>query len=187
MIRHLIGHSPKNTKSIHSISIDLFCNFIPTKLLNCSHHLILNQLTEYINTTIDYHIQLTNNMYIDVPPMYGIVVIETVIYSMVMFWMGIQTGFARRKYGVKYPAAYENKEDSVFNRYQRAHQNAVENATAFYISLLIAGLHEPIGSAIAGAIYIFGRVIYNVKYYTNPNSRRQGMFYGTFLTQFDTT
>lgn len=114
--------------------------------------------------------------------MYGIAVIETVIYTLVMTWMGFQTGYARRKYGVKYPTAYENKEDSIFNRYQRAHQNAVENATGFYVSLLIAALHQPIGAAIAGAIYIFGRVVYNLGYYKNPLTRRRGMFYCTFLS-----
>lgn len=120
-------------------------------------------------------------MMIDIPPMFGLVIIETVIYSLVMFWMGIQTLIARRKYGVKFPAAYENKEDSVFNRYQRAHQNAVENVTAFYVSLLIAALDKPIGAAIAGAIYIVGRVVYNLGYYKTPSMRQLGEFFSTFI------
>ncbi len=81
---------------------------------------------------------------IRVMPLFGIAVVETVVYGLLCFWIGVKTGAARKKFGVKLPAAYENKEDSVFNRYQRAHMNAVENATSFYASLLLAAFHRPL-------------------------------------------
>lgn len=120
-------------------------------------------------------------MQITVSPWFGVAVLETVLYSFVLQWMAIKTGMARRKYGVKYPAAYENKDDSVFNRYQRAHQNAVEQATSFYAALLLAALHQPLPAVVAGLVYIVGRIIYCVNYYVNVNSRRNGMFFSTFI------
>lgn len=118
-------------------------------------------------------------MNISVDPLFGLAVLETVLYAFVLQWMAFKVGMARKKYGVKYPTAYENKEDSIFNRYQRAHLNAVESATQFYASLLLAALHQPLFAAIAGLIYIVGRVVYCVKYYENVGSRRMGMFFSS--------
>lgn len=118
---------------------------------------------------------------ITVPPMFGLAVIETVLYSFVCTWMGVKVGMARKKFGVKLPAAYENKEDSVFNRYQRAHMNAVENAAPFYVSLLLAALYMPLPSVIAGAFYILGRYIYAAGYHKSIEARRRGQpFYSKF-------
>ncbi len=42
---------------------------------------------------------------ITVTPLFGIAVVETVVYSLLCFWMGMKTGGARKKFGVKLPAA----------------------------------------------------------------------------------
>lgn len=89
-------------------------------------------------------------MELTIEPLFGAAILEVVLYGLVMTWMGIQTGMARRKYGVPPPAAYENKPDSVFNRYQRAHMNAVESAPMFYVTLLVAALYQPLQAVIAG-------------------------------------
>ncbi len=121
-------------------------------------------------------------MKVEISSLYGMAVIETVVYSLVMTWMGIEVSRARRKYKVKYPTAYENKENSVFNRYQRAHQNAVENASSFYVALLIAAVHKPVGAAIGGAVYIVGRIVYSIGYYNQASQRIWGEFHGTSCT-----
>ena len=62
-----------------------------------------------------------------------------------------------------------------FNCYQRAHQNTLE-FTPFYLALVIlGGLRHPSFAAGAGGIYLVGRIIYSLGYYTgNPKSRIPG-------------
>lgn len=84
---------------------------------------------------------------------------------------------ARKKYGVKLPAAYENKENSDFNRYQRVHANAIEGSGLFFTTLLLSALATPLFSAIAGAVFIIGRYFYAVGYYQSTESRRKGAVY----------
>lgn len=120
-------------------------------------------------------------MEITLPREYGLAVIDVVIYSFLLLWMGRQVSTARKKYGVPLPAAYENKEDSVFNRYQRAHQNAVEGASYFFVTLLLSAIATPILSAVAGLVFIVGRYLFCKGYYQSPAGRHKGMFYSTFL------
>lgn len=119
-------------------------------------------------------------MDITLPREYGLAVIEVVIYSLLLLWMGEQVSKARKKYGVRLPAAYENKEDSVFNRYQRAHQNSVEGASYFFVTLLVSAIATPILSAIAGLVFIVGRYLYCNGYYQSTAGRSKGFFYCTF-------
>lgn len=110
------------------------------------------------------------------PKWYGLAIIDMVLYCMTMMWMGFQVVWARKKFEVKLPAAYENKEDSVFNRYQRAHYNAIESAPIFLSTLLIGALTSPISCSIAGIVYIFFRIRYCLGYYKAVSSRFDGRF-----------
>ena len=66
----------------------------------------------------------------------------------------------------------DNWSADIFNCYQRAHQNTLEFVPYFYPTLLTAGLRHPVGAAIAGAIFVLGRVIYALGYYSGDPQKR---------------
>ncbi|CAH2222414.1 microsomal glutathione S-transferase 3-like [Pelobates cultripes] len=104
-------------------------------------------------------------------------VILTFIYSYVMLmYLGINVGKARKKYGVKYPQMYSDKEN-VFNCIQRAHQNTLEAYPAWLIFQLIAGLAYPLSASVLGAIWVTSRFSYAWGYYTgDPQKRMKGAY-----------
>ncbi|KAK9846254.1 hypothetical protein WJX81_000105 [Elliptochloris bilobata] len=129
------------------------------------------------------------------PPAFGYVLI--VLFASVFvhhFFMSFAVGAARKKYNVKYPAMYADKgtpNADKFNCVQRAHQNSLENFPQFLILLITAGLRFPVTAAIAGVVYIAGRITYFMGYSTgDPDKRLRGMFmyfgmltlYGAVLT-----
>jgi len=129
------------------------------------------------------------------PPAFGYVLI--VIFAAVLvhhFYMAFGVVGARKKYNVKYPALYAEKgtpNADKFNCVQRAHQNSLENLPQFLVLLLTAGLRFPVTAAVAGAIYLAGRVAYFAGYSTgDPEKRLRGTFmyiglltlYGAVLT-----
>ncbi|CAI5514045.1 unnamed protein product [Closterium sp. Naga37s-1] len=70
---------------------------------------------------------------------------------------------------------YEDKEGSLFNCYQRAHQNTLESHPAFP-----PHRSAPLCAPGCGMVWAIGRVFYSLGYYTgNPRNRVQGMW-GTF-------
>eukprot|EP01024_Parvocaulis_polyphysoides_P011512 TRINITY_DN14039_c0_g1_i1.p1 TRINITY_DN14039_c0_g1~~TRINITY_DN14039_c0_g1_i1.p1 ORF type:complete len:151 (+),score=7.86 TRINITY_DN14039_c0_g1_i1:74-526(+) len=98
-------------------------------------------------------------------------------------WMGLQVGKARKKYGVKYPNMYASKETckgteediKAFNCVQRGHQNSLEALPTFYTMLILSGVKYPIFSAICGAVYVVGRILYFQGYSTgDPSGRYRG-------------
>ncbi|CDF37976.1 microsomal glutathione S-transferase [Chondrus crispus] len=121
-------------------------------------------------------------MEVTLPPLYGLAVLEVVLYAMLLGWMGSRVMHARKKYGVPLPAAYENKPDSVFNRYQRAHQNSIEGAATFYITLLVSAIATPVLSAVAGLAFIVGRYLYCTGYYNSLDGRKRGFMWGKYST-----
>eukprot|EP00200_Dunaliella_tertiolecta_P005493 CAMPEP_0202342658 /NCGR_PEP_ID=MMETSP1126-20121109/3133_1 /ASSEMBLY_ACC=CAM_ASM_000457 /TAXON_ID=3047 /ORGANISM="Dunaliella tertiolecta, Strain CCMP1320" /LENGTH=147 /DNA_ID=CAMNT_0048933655 /DNA_START=56 /DNA_END=499 /DNA_ORIENTATION=+ len=122
-------------------------------------------------------------MPIEVQPEHGYVL---AMYVASMFvhnaYMPIQVGQARKKYGVKYPAMYATEADTkdekarnTFNCVQRAHQNCLENLPTFLSLLGAAGIKYPVVAASAGAVYLFGKVLYFRGYSTGvPSKRMQG-------------
>ncbi len=60
----------------------------------------------------------------------------------------------------------------IFNCYQRAHQNTLEQLP-FYLSLLFAGgVRHPCVAAGAGAAFLLGRIIYSMGYYSGQPEKR---------------
>lgn len=79
---------------------------------------------------------------------------------------------------MKYPKMYEDAEDSLFNCYQRAHQNTLEGYPAFLALLTIAGLAYPITASAFGMLWVAGRIVYSLGYYTGePAKRNRGAFH----------
>ncbi|KAM8976525.1 glutathione S-transferase 3, mitochondrial-like [Pelodytes ibericus] len=105
-------------------------------------------------------------------------VIFVFVYSQVMLmYLGVNVGKARKKYGVKYPQMYSDKEN-VFNCIQRAHQNTLEVYPPWLIFQLIAGLAFPLSASVLGAIWVTSRFSYASGYYTGDPAKRMKGAYG---------
>uniref|UniRef100_A0A8C5MII0 Glutathione S-transferase 3, mitochondrial n=1 Tax=Leptobrachium leishanense TaxID=445787 RepID=A0A8C5MII0_9ANUR len=104
-------------------------------------------------------------------------VILTFLYSnFVIMYLAINVGKARKKYNVKYPQMYSDKEN-VFNCIQRAHQNTLEVYPGWLIFQLIAGLAYPISASVLGVIWVTSRLSYAWGYYTgDPQKRMKGSY-----------
>merc|ERR1712001_657183 len=105
---------------------------------------------------------------------YGYILLVVFATYMVAFVQGFLVGKARSKYKVELPTMYSDTEQ-MFNCYQRVHQNTLERIPLFLAILLIAGLFNSIIAAVIGAIWVAGRIIYSVGYYSGvPNNRIVG-------------
>lgn len=110
------------------------------------------------------------------PDGYGYVILTFVASIFVLLWKGFKVGSARKKFNVQYPTMYSTTNDQ-FNCVQRAHQNTLESYPYFLVLLFLAGLEMPCLSALAGVVYLAGRVVYALGYYTgDPKNRSRGAF-----------
>jgi glutathione S-transferase len=94
----------------------------------------------------------------------------------VNLWLARNVVVARKQHKIEYPMMYspDNKE---FNCIQRAHQNWLETYPQFLTLLLLGGLQHPKVTAVGGAVYLLGRVVYAYGYYTgDPEKRKRGVF-----------
>jgi len=108
------------------------------------------------------------------PSGFGYVVLTGVASMFMLLWKGVQVGKMRKKLKVDYPTMYSPTND-LFNCYQRAHQNTMENYPQFLAVLLLGGLEMPIFTAIGGVVWILGRISYAKGYYTGePKNRMRG-------------
>ncbi|KAH9572742.1 hypothetical protein CY35_02G167800 [Sphagnum magellanicum] len=100
---------------------------------------------------------------VPIAPEYGYVVLTAVSSAILTQWQSIQM--------------YEDAEVSVFNCYQRAHQNTLESYPAFLSLLIVGGFGYPITASVCGAVWVLGRVVYSLGYYTgDPTNRFKGMW-----------
>ncbi|KAJ8287431.1 hypothetical protein COCON_G00000900 [Conger conger] len=105
------------------------------------------------------------------PPRFGYVIL-TYLYSWIMLtYLGVKVGGARKKYNVKYPTMYSDKEQ-VFNCIQRAHQNTLEVYPQWLVFQTIAALVYPTAAAVLGAIWVTSRFSYAWGYYTGDPAKR---------------
>eukprot|EP00245_Coleochaete_scutata_P009951 TRINITY_DN33_c0_g1_i1.p1 TRINITY_DN33_c0_g1~~TRINITY_DN33_c0_g1_i1.p1 ORF type:complete len:245 (+),score=31.38 TRINITY_DN33_c0_g1_i1:148-882(+) len=111
------------------------------------------------------------------PPAFGFVAIVAGASALLLQWQMIMTVRKRIEIGLKYPKMYEGTEDSVFDCYQRAHMNTLESYPQFLALLLLDGAFYPITASVLGAIWVVGRIVYSLGYYTgNPKNRARGSF-----------
>ena len=81
-------------------------------------------------------------------------------------------GQARQKYGVKAPAISGHDE---FERVFRVQMNTLEQLVCFLPALFPAAIYwSPIFAAIAGVVYLIGRIIYRQSYISDPSTRTLG-------------
>ncbi|XP_067122427.1 glutathione S-transferase 3, mitochondrial-like [Centruroides vittatus] len=112
---------------------------------------------------------------IEVPQEYGYIILIVILSYCVNMWLSFRVGKARKKYGVFYPKMYGDS--VVFNCIQRSHQNYLEFYPFFIVLLLLGGFPYPVLGAIAGFVYLVGRIVYAIGYSTgNPSSRFWGSF-----------
>uniref|UniRef100_A0A3B3S3N7 Glutathione S-transferase 3, mitochondrial n=1 Tax=Paramormyrops kingsleyae TaxID=1676925 RepID=A0A3B3S3N7_9TELE len=103
------------------------------------------------------------------PERFGFVVL-IFVYSLVMLmYLAIKVGAARKKYDIKYPTMYSEKEQ-IFNCIQRAHQNTLEVYPQWLIFQTIAGLVYPMTASVLGVIWVTSRFSYAWGYYTGSKS-----------------
>ncbi|RHZ88160.1 hypothetical protein Glove_26g258 [Diversispora epigaea] len=122
--------------------------------------------------------------HIEITREFGYVIITGIVSIFVTIYLGQSAVAARRKAGIPYPFMYATAEEAkndhnkmVFNCYQRAHLNTMENYSQFLFALVIGGLKYPILSSIGGVICILGRLVYAWGYQTgDPSKRMRGRF-----------
>lgn len=108
------------------------------------------------------------------------VAIVTVLALLQFFWLGIQVGTARGRYGVAAPATTGNE---IFERHFRVQMNTLEQLVLFLPALWIfAAYISPLWAAALGVVFVLGRAIYAVSYVRNPKSRSLGFGLTAFPT-----
>jgi len=100
----------------------------------------------------------------------GLVVAATFFMN---FWHMMRIGSLRKKYGIKYPAMTSDKHED-FMYAQRVHQNNLEQLPFFYVNLLLAAAFNPTAAGIMGAVWVVGRIVYSLGYYSSPEKRVPG-------------
>ena len=100
------------------------------------------------------------------------VVIVTVLALLQYVYFGLEVGGVRAKTGIKAPAM---SGDETFERYNRVHQNTLEQLVLLIPVLWIYAHHvNPLWGAGLAAVYIIGRFIYRSSYIQDPSSRSVG-------------
>ncbi|GFY57358.1 coiled-coil domain-containing protein 28B [Trichonephila inaurata madagascariensis] len=96
---------------------------------------------------------------------YGYVIIVGILSMLFGYGLGANVFFARKRFGIKYPIMY-SETNLQFNCMQRVHANYLEMFPTYLVLLFCGGLAHPFYCAIAGIIYLLGRMVYSIGYST---------------------
>ncbi|MFZ6849279.1 MAPEG family protein [Undibacterium sp. RuRC25W] len=97
--------------------------------------------------------------------------ISVVVFAM-YFWTIVIVGKARGKYGVKAPSVDGPEE---FLRALRVQANTVEQLIFFFPALWLCAIwFSDHAAAIAGALWVVGRIAYALGYLKDPSKRASG-------------
>jgi glutathione S-transferase len=108
------------------------------------------------------------------------IALVTVAALLLYFYMGLQVGGARGKYGVKAPATSGNPD---FERIFRVHMNTLEWLLIFLPALWIAsGYWDPRIIAGIGVVWIIGRAMYMQGYIKAADQRSMGFMVQALAT-----
>ena len=100
--------------------------------------------------------------------------IVTLLAVLVYFWMSTQVARTRYKVGIFAPVMTG---DPLLERTIRAHVNTLEWLPIFLPSLWLAALYwSDRIAAIAGLVWVVGRIVYFVGYRMDASRRRYGFF-----------
>jgi len=96
----------------------------------------------------------------------------TCLALLVYVWTFAMVSRARGKFGISAPATTGNPD---FERVLRVQMNTVEQLVLFLPALWIFSMYvsQPVG-AVLGVIWVVGRVIYNLGYYSAASRRGSG-------------
>jgi len=99
---------------------------------------------------------------------------------LVYFWMGLQTGGARRKSGISAPAMTG---DPLLERTIRAHYNTLEWLPMFLVSLWLFAIYwNELVAAALGVVWIVGRLMYATGYMAAAEKREAGFIVQALAT-----
>jgi glutathione S-transferase len=115
---------------------------------------------------------------ITIQPEFGYVALVVATTFFLNIWQMSKVGAMRKKYNIQYPIMYSDKHPE-FNCAQRVHQNTLENMPFLLTNMIVAGLSKPVWAGTLGALWIVGRVIYSIGYYSgDPPKRMPGFIIG---------
>lgn len=103
---------------------------------------------------------------------HGLTALVTLAAVLVYFWMGLQVGRGRGKYGIAAPAMTGNPD---FERLVRVQMNTLEWLPIFLTSLWLFAIYgsELIAAAL-GAVWVVGRILYMIGYTRAAGARSAG-------------
>ncbi|MDG1204464.1 MAG: MAPEG family protein [Pseudomonadales bacterium] len=103
----------------------------------------------------------------------ALLTIITMLAIIEYIYFGMKVGKARGEYGIAAPAVTGHE---MFERHYRVQMNTLEQIVIFLPALWAFGHYvNHYAAALFGLIYLFGRMIYAIKYIEEPSKRGVGM------------